>query len=444
MDNKIYKLNYYALIICILIFPIGMFIKYTSLYFDLDNIYLNINLLRLYYFILPLQGLIYIYCCKKKIIKPNYFDYIIYVLIFAGIISSIFAMNYNTSIFGYTKRYEGFIAILSYYLIFLNSRLINWDDKYKLLNILIIIGLFQSLYAILQVIFKVPFVMKFKWYWMASGLNSNPNFFGSYMVMLGLISIGMYLFYNKYHIFYFISSIVFAFTLVLSQSTGPLIGYFVGLFILLLIVLVRKIKVGRKLNILCISLVITFLFGVYGTDYLFNNVYHYKNMDNYTIKGDIDRGFIYGCNLLNLDCHFIRKNTHLIDTDNITLDQLSTNRFTIWKNTLPIIKDNYLIGVGLDNFGISYQKYYHNPLVDKVHNVYLQILVTNGIIGFIPYMMWLVLIFIYGVKNFSNNIIIVLIPFIGYLFQAIFNISVVDVAPIFYMLSGMIVGFKEE
>lgn len=444
MENKIYKLNYYALIVCILIFPIGMLIKYTSLYFNFDNIYLAINLLRLYWFILPLQGFIYIYCLYKRIIKPNYFDYIIYILILAGIISSILAINYRISIFGYVNRYEGFIALLSYYLIFLNSRLVDKDKQKNLLNLLIIVGVFQSLYAILQVIFKAPFVMKFKWYWMASGFNYNPNFFGSFMCTVGLLSVCLYLFNNERKIFYFISSVIIMIGLVLAQSTAPIAGYFFGIFILLIVLLIRKINIRHKIFKLGIVLTLTFFITVFGTDYLFNNIYKYENTDSYTIKGDIDKIIIYGCDTLGLKCDKLKENTHLSKPENITLDNIASNRFTIWNESLPIIKDNWLVGVGLDNFGIAYNQYYGNTLTDKVHNVYLQILATNGIIGFIPYMLWLLVILICGLKIKNEKILILLIPFIGYVFQALFNISVVDVAPIFYMLSGMIVGVKEE
>ena len=444
LNNNIDKLVYYSLLFCILICPVSMFIKYTALYLDFDNVFLYIDLLKCYKIILPIQAIAYLLCLKKSIIKLNKFDYIMYVLIFTNIISCLFAMDFNAAVNGYFNRYEGFIALLSYYLMFLNSRLLNKKYVNKLLNSIIYIGIFNSLYAILQVIFKAAFVMKFRWFWMASGLNINPNFFGTYMCTVGLLSICIYLFSNKRKLFYFISSIIMMIGLVLSQSTGPVIGYFFGIFILLIILLYRKINVWNKLFKLGIVLIITFLTTVYGTDYLFNNIYKYDNTDSYTIKGDIDRIIIYGCDLFGIDAKRTKENTHLVDTEDITLDDISSNRFTIWKKSLPIIKDHWLVGVGIDNFGIAHGEYYGDRLTDKVHNVYLQILVTNGVIGFIPYMIWLVMVFIKGFKIRKEKMLILLIPAIGYSFQAIFNISVIDVAPIFYILSGMIVGFKEE
>lgn len=444
IKNNIPRLIYYSLIVCILIFPISMFIKYTALYLNFDNLFSFIDLLKCYWIILPIQSFIYLFCLKKKIIKVNKFDYIIYVLIFVNVISCLFAMDYNTAIIGYYNRYEGLVALLSYYLMFLNSRMLNKKYVNKLLDLIIGIGIFNCLYAVLQVIFKAPFVMKFRWFWMASGLNSNPNFFGTFMCTVSLLSACMYLFNDKRKIFYFISSIIMVIGLVLSQSTGPLIGYLFGILMLIIVFLIRKINMWKKFLKLVIVLVITFFISVYGTDYLFNNVYKYKDTDSYTIKGDIDRIIIYGCDLLGMDAKITKKKTHLVETDNITLNTISSNRLDIWKRAMPIVKDNWLVGVGIDNFGIAHNKYYSNNLTDKVHNVYLQILVTNGIVGFIPYMIWLIMVLYCGYKNHSNNIIILLIPFIGYSFQAIFNISVIDVAPIFYILSGMMVGFKEE
>lgn len=444
VEKNIQIILYYSLALSLLIFPISMVIKYTSLYLGFGDVYFFINFIKCYWFILPIQALFYIFCLRKKYKKLTSFDYIVYIIIFTNIISCLLAISYRTSIFGYYKWNEGFIVLLSYYLMFLNSRLLNKKYVNKLLNLIIYIGLFNCLYAILQVVFRASFVMKFRWFWMANGLNINPNFFGTYMCTVGLLSICMYLFNNERKAFYFISSILMMIGLVLSQSTGPVIGYFFGIFILLIILLYRKINVWKKLFKLGIVIITTFLITVYGTDYLFNNVYKYDNTDSYTIKGDIDRIIIYGCDLLGIDAKITKENTHLIETEDITLDDISSNRFTIWKKSLPIIKDNWLVGVGIDNFAFAYNKYYGDITTSKVHNVYLQILVTNGVIGFIPYMIWLVMVFIKGFKIRKEKMLILLIPAIGYSFQAIFNISVIDVAPIFYILSGMIVGFKEE
>ena len=75
---------------------------------------------------------------------------------------------------------------------------------------------------------------------------------------------------------------------------------------------------------------------------------------------------------------------------------------------------------------------------DKVHNEYLQILITEGIFCLISYLVMYGIICIRGMKNsFKNKEIYLLLPVIGYLVQAFFNISVIEVAPIFFIALGL-------
>ena len=120
-----------------------------------------------------------------------------------------------------------------------------------------------------------------------------------------------------------------------------------------------------------------------------------------------------------------------------------TDRIYIWKNTLKIVPNNLIHGVGIDNF---YYAFGEKPLVtkdgrtyfDKVHNEYLQILVTEGIFCLAAYLSMYVVIGARGLKNcFKNKEIYLIIPVLGYLVQAFFNISVIEVAPIFFVALGL-------
>jgi O-antigen ligase len=63
-------------------------------------------------------------------------------------------------------------------------------------------------------------------------------------------------------------------------------------------------------------------------------------------------------------------------------DQLS--RPAIWKNTLRMIKDNAVLGVGLGAYPIAYARYDDSPgtySVEQAHNDYLQIVADAGLVG---------------------------------------------------------------
>ena len=78
---------------------------------------------------------------------------------------------------------------------------------------------------------------------------------------------------------------------------------------------------------------------------------------------------------------------------------------------------------------------------DKAHNEYLQILVTQGIFALICWLIIYLLIVKDGlIRFFKDKKTYLLIPVVGYLIQAFFNISVIEVAPMFYMALGLCIN----
>lgn len=84
--------------------------------------------------------------------------------------------------------------------------------------------------------------------------------------------------------------------------------------------------------------------------------------------------------------------------ENMMYDSNVITRINLWKNALSIIKDNFFIGIGLGNFVISVEGFpvWTDPTVLNKgfasHNIYLQILVEQGIIGFMLWTAFFVLI----------------------------------------------------
>ncbi len=77
-------------------------------------------------------------------------------------------------------------------------------------------------------------------------------------------------------------------------------------------------------------------------------------------------------------------------------DSFGHNRLFTWKRTLSLIKYNPFFGIGPDNFKTFFARYYRaeavemfpssNGNIDKAHNEFLDVLLSNGIIGFVAYM----------------------------------------------------------
>lgn len=137
-------------------------------------------------------------------------------------------------------------------------------------------------------------------------------------------------------------------------------------------------------------------------------------------------------------------------------EKLGSARGYIWSRSIPLLKDNLILGKGPDTFVLEFPqndligKYYAydtpNMTVDKPHNLYLQIALNNGLIALIAFL-GIMLIYIvdslklYALKKEYGTCELfgaaISLGVIGYLLAGVFNDSVISVAPIFWILLGV-------
>lgn len=137
-------------------------------------------------------------------------------------------------------------------------------------------------------------------------------------------------------------------------------------------------------------------------------------------------------------------------------EKLGSMRGYIWSRSIPLLKDNLILGKGPDTFVLEFPqndligKYYAydtpNMTVDKPHNLYLQIALNNGLIALIAFL-GIMLIYIidslklYALKKeYKTSELFgaaISLGVIGYLLAGVFNDSVISVAPIFWILLGV-------
>ena len=143
----------------------------------------------------------------------------------------------------------------------------------------------------------------------------------------------------------------------------------------------NKIKVKKYLNLLFI-LIVTCVMTL-SLNYLLVDVFKVNIKNNSTFRCEI-------CD--------IKKNSKSIDN----------GRIDIWKNSLKIVKKYPVFGVGYDNLYLAYPNKQKesvvfsitnsavskndlrgNVIVDNAHNMYLNALVSSGILGVIPFIILL-------------------------------------------------------
>jgi len=139
------------------------------------------------------------------------------------------------------------------------------------------------------------------------------------------------------------------------------------------------------------------------------------------------------------------------------LETMGSNRGYEWGATIPMLKNYIVKGSGPDNFPIAFNQddfiaklnlvdFDANIVVDKPHNMYLQIAINTGVISLLALLaiwgMYIVSsLILYSKVSFAKKEEIIggacMISVIGYLMAALFNDSVVSVAPLFWLILGI-------
>jgi hypothetical protein len=137
-------------------------------------------------------------------------------------------------------------------------------------------------------------------------------------------------------------------------------------------------------------------------------------------------------------------------------EKVGSGRVFIWSRTLPLLKSRMIYGSGPDTFSLAFPQYdhigklktFHNPeiIVDKPHNMYLQMAVNTGVMSLVAFLLLMGVYFTTGLKAYFNSNyetymekigVGILLAMAGYCTAGMFNDSLVSVAPVFWGLLGI-------
>lgn len=144
------------------------------------------------------------------------------------------------------------------------------------------------------------------------------------------------------------------------------------------------------------------------------------------------------------------------------LETLGSNRGYEWGGSIPMLKDYAIMGSGPDNFPLAFNQddfvaklnlidFDANIVIDKPHNMYLQMAINTGVVSMIAFVAVCVIyvaasLSLFSKSNFTKVEEIIggafMISIIGYLFAGLFNDSVTSVAPLFWIVLGIGIGIN--
>ena len=277
------------------------------------------------------------------------------------------------------------------------------------------------------------------------GLNGNPNFFGTFLVLQSGISIvaattaksrNLRLFFTALTTLFFILAIF-------SHTESSWVGIFSIYLVLFVIFLIQLIKKKSTAGSFMLRLVIVASLSL--ISFIVINI-----SENWVYLGSI--GITIG-------------EIKQVAEEGGVIEHMGSNRGLIWKTVVGMLPDYWLTGCGVDALGeamglldpstINMPGGVSPRVMDKAHNEVLHIAITQGIPAAITYLVWLGLVIKNGIQRVKESKLFsrdpdaeadpnawvwlaLLMAVVGYFIQSNFNISVVTVAPYFWTFAGLL------
>lgn len=402
-------------------------------------------------FTLVISGILLVITVKEKKFHLSYIDvlWLIYiVLVFIATLVSKYGVW--EALLGSYGRGEGLLLLLCYGLTFIifskGYKYITWGFKAGIIAAVVV-----SIYSILQGMLPVDIKLFFeprRIAGVAMGTMKNQNFLSSYICLFLPMIAFHYINTGK------ITSLILAIMLFLAQVFSVTLGGYITFIAMYLLVVIYSVIISKKkcktiFNTVLLSALIVISF----------RLVNYSPSSSQTGTGN----GVYAQEIAQLKS----------ETENLAKndDDFGTGRLGIWKKTLMVINNHKWFGVGPDSLKmeIGKEEYllerpydaYRYIIIDKAHSEPLQMAATTGIPSMIAYLVFAASIcinlLIVVLRSVATNkeglqdkntlyIHMVLISILAYLMQSMINISVVQVAPVFWAMLGIGVGiiYKEK
>jgi len=358
-------------------------------FFVSKHLYYPFISLKIFLFRIAVEILvvIWLYLVFKKVIKLPRFNFFIwailaYVLV---LLSSVFTgQECYQSWWGTIQRGDGLFIFLHYLVFFfiLISIFQEKKDWNRLINLFLASSLLVGLYAVAQrlglgIVYDTGIER-------TTGSAGNAAHLASFLIFPFFLSLtklfenGLKINYQKG--FYFSVLIISFLGIGFSQTRGAMIGLALGLgaflFLFTLLHKNKKIKIAGISALVILVGLISFVF-------------------------------------INKDKSFIKDNLFIARFTEINFEaETAQQRLFNWQAGLKAFRERPILGWGMDNYNIAYNKYFDANYLDnfktstyndRAHNIIIETAVTTGLVGLAVYLFIGLLVYYYLIKIYKKN-----------------------------------------
>lgn len=383
--------------------------------------------------------------------------------IFWGALSLYNSYDREMSLFGQDGRNEGLLALIFYACLFLiGGQLREKKLLQGLFDVLIGFGLFQCFWALLQVL-PIGFPSNYRNLYpvllvdvfLPSGLSGSPIAFAMLLTLLGGLSLfgALYDESKKRRIYDTVASAVFFFFLIRTQCLIGLLGAGLLLIGFVLALLLKKggVKPLWKLGVFTLTIAVSLLLSIFAPAI--------NDTSRTSTQEQIPSGFalydgasIWADGYYRLDANGPYSISHMEYGEFDIDDPLSLYDY-LWGKGLTALREDPWFGVGPENLmytqldtNLTFVNN-HNT-ADKPYNDYLYIAATRGIPSLLLYLALLGIALVRCAKRLRQTRSwlygSVLLSLVSFALISLIGISVITVAPFFWMLLGIACTAKAE
>lgn len=403
-----------------------------------DYYYANVKVLYFIVFVLTLWSIKIIEAKVKMSLFSLYKIRPVEWLFACFLVFIFFSTVYSVrpSFVGERTQHNGILVMISYALLFIfTSRSVSPFFQRKAIELTITSSFFVSVYGIFQYlgvkILPQDELSKLLFKQRILSFFDNPDYFGSYLVLLTVLTFSMYLSSENWRktVYYLIILFTLGLALLLTETRSAWVGVIIGGTFLILTSIIINRMLWKKISLLIMCCIVLLLSMNLSTDF---NYYERA----VTIVNDAQK-----------------------IVTNVDSGSAGASRWYIWKVSLPLIKEYFWLGSGPNTFqyvfhsGLDpdYWRFLSGGPIYDVNSEYLHIALTLGVPALVIYILIITTVIFAGIikaRHFVGSEKIqmygLIASAIGYMTQAIFNINVVSVAPYYWMLMGFIYSISRK
>lgn len=349
---------------------------------------------------ISLVALIILLKDRKQMNHPALFPLLLFLA--CGIISSFLAAVPMTAWIGSPFRFTGFSTYFCCFILFVLA-LQNNQKTEGLLKGMIYCAAIVSFLSLLQYfgLNLVPHEPGRESLY-PYGTLANPNFLGTYTALI--LPAAMFFFLRYQRLTWLLCSGLIYAGLLVSLCRGAWLASLLGFLVIAYFALKDRDQWKAFLKLILILLAVTLLLLPARDGLLLSRLF--------TISGEMGKA--------------VR-----LESD------AGSFRFFIWEKAYRLFQHFWAFGIGPDH--LIYAKIItpNHALVDKAHDIFLEIAVTMGSFALISYLAFLSFFF-RRPKSKTGFLLLVMISV--YLVQGLFNIDVVMIMPLFWIVLGLALG----